>query len=133
MDHCEKLLGSEDYEEWILGIDLLVALGTPNAVDRLILVYAQSLNDERKHVLCMVAKILTAEHVKPFSIMVRDVACPGELDVSGWTRVAISTLKDVCKRFGIEMVWENLQSIEADTSESHGLLDNDGLSLISKE
>ncbi|MHA2395939.1 MAG: hypothetical protein ACXAC0_04480 [Candidatus Thorarchaeota archaeon] len=133
MDHCEKLLGSEDYEEWILGIDLLVALGTPNAVDRLILVYAQSLNDERKRVLCMVAKILTAEHVKPFSIMVRDVACPGELDVSGWTRVAISTLKDVCKRFGIEMVWENLQSIEADTSESHGLLDNDGLSLISKE
>jgi len=85
-----------------MGINILVAVGTPEAVDRLILVYAQSLNDERKHVLCMVAKILTAVHVKPFSIMVREVACPGELDVSGWTKTAISTLKDVCRRFGIE-------------------------------
>jgi len=103
MDYCEKLLGSEDYEDWLMGLDLLVALGTHDAIDRLILVYAQSLNDERKHVLCMVAKILTAEHVKPFSIMVREIARPGELDVSGWTKTAISTLKDVCKRFGIDV------------------------------
>jgi hypothetical protein len=54
----------------------------------------------------MVAKILTAEHVKPFSIMVREVAVPGELDVSGWTMTAISTLRDVCKRFGIETYGE---------------------------
>ena len=102
MDYCEKLVSSENYEDWLMGINILVELGTHDAVDRLILVYAQSLNDERRHVLCMVAKILTAEHVKPFSIMVREVACPGELDVSGWTKTAISTLKDVCKRFGIE-------------------------------
>ena len=113
MDHCEQLLGSEDYEDWLIGIDLLVALGTPDAVDRLVLVYAQSLNDERRHVLCMVAKILTAEHVKPFSIMVREVACPGELDVSGWTRTAISTLKDVCKRFGIDVYGEKIEVTDA--------------------
>jgi hypothetical protein len=106
MDHCERLLGSEDCDDWLMGIDILVALGTPAAVDRLILVYAQSLNDERRHVLCMVAKILTAEHVKPFSIMVRDIATPGELDVSGWTKIAISTLVDVCKRFGIDTYGE---------------------------
>ena len=118
MDHCEKLLGSEDYEDWLMGINTLVALATPEAVDRLILVYAQSLNDERRHVLCMVAKILTAEHVKPFSIMVRDVAVHGELDVSGWTRTAISTLKDVCKRFGIEMVGDVFSEGEADLTSS---------------
>jgi len=110
IDHCEKLLHSDDYEDWLIGIDLLVALGTPEAVDRLILVYAQSLNDERKYVLCMVAKILTAEHVKPFCIMVRDVACPGELDVSGWTKTAILTLIDVCKRFGVEICLEGILS-----------------------
>jgi hypothetical protein len=93
MDYCEILLSSEDDEDWLLSIDVLVALGTLDAVDRLILVYAQSLNEERKHVLSMVARILTAEHVKPFSIMVREVACPGQLDVSGWTKTAISTLK----------------------------------------
>ena len=102
IDYCEKLLNSEDYEDWLMGLDLLVALGTPEAIDRLILVYAQSLNGERKYVLSMVAKILTAEHVKPFSIMVREVACAGELDVSGWTKIAISTLVDVCRRFGID-------------------------------
>ncbi|MFW9806856.1 MAG: hypothetical protein ACFFFK_09015 [Candidatus Thorarchaeota archaeon] len=112
MDHCEKLLKSEDYEDWLMGLDLLVAVGTHDAVDRLILVYAQSLNDERKHVLCMVAKILTAEHVKPFSIMVRDVACPGELDVSGWTKTAVSTLVDVCRRFGIDTYGESVSETE---------------------
>ena len=112
MDHCENLLGSEDYEDWLMGVDLLVALGSHDAVDRLVIVYAQSLNDERKHVLCMVARILTAEHVKPFSIMVREVACPGELDVSGWTRTAISTLKDVCKRFGIDTYGEVVSTTE---------------------
>jgi hypothetical protein len=110
-----------------MGIDLLVALGTPEAVDRLILVYAQSLNDERKYVLCMVARILTAEHVKPFSIMVRDVACPGELDVSGWTKTAISTLLDVCKRYGVEtdgigeIVHEADTISESETSREKGV------------
>jgi hypothetical protein len=103
MDHCENLLCSDEYENWLTAISTLVALGTPEAVDRLILVYAQSLNDERRLVLSMVAKVLTAEYVKPFGIMVREVAVPGELDVSGWTKTAISTLQDVCKRFGIEV------------------------------
>lgn len=103
MDYCENLLGSDDYENWLTAISTLVALGTTEAVDRLILVYVQSLNDDRKLVLSMVAKVLTAEHVKPFSIMVREVAVPGELDVSGWTKTATSTLHDVCKRFGIEV------------------------------
>jgi hypothetical protein len=103
MDHCENLLCSDEYETWLTAISTLVALGTREAVDRLILVYAQSIHDERRLVLSMVAKVLTAEHVKPFGIMVREVAVPGELDVSGWTKTAISTLQDVCKRFGIEV------------------------------
>ncbi len=125
MDHCEKLLSSDDYEDWLMGIDLLVAVGSPDAVDRLILVYAQSLNDDRRHVLSMVAKILTAEHVKPFSIMVREVACPGELDVSGWTKTAISTLKEVCKRFGVDIEGE----IEADVTDDSLAFDVDEVSI----
>ena len=132
MNHCENLLSSDDYEDWLMAIDLLVALGTPEAVDRLILVYAQSLNDERKHVLCMVAKILTAEHVKPFSIMVREVACPGELNVSGWTKIAISTLMDVCKRFGVEIVGERIELMYSDASKSTEVLDSDEISTTSK-
>ena len=130
MDYCEKLLGSEDYEDWLMGINTLVGLATPDAVDRLILVYAQSLNDERRYVLCMVAKILTAEHVKPFSIMVRDVAVPGELDVSGWTRTAISTLKDVCKRVGIETVGEDISEGESGSAVSFEEQEIDKISTI---
>ena len=130
MDYCEKLLGSEDYEDWLMGISILVALGTPEAVDRLVLVYAQSLNNERRHVLCMVAKILTAEHVKPFSIMVRELAIPGELDVSGWTRTAISTLIDVCKRFGIEIYGDCDVTIDTNTTESLNVVDIDEISTI---
>ena len=104
MDYCEKLLSSDDYDEWLTGLTTLSAIGSPDAVDRLILAYAHSLNEDRKTVLSVVAKILTAEHVRPFSIMVREVAVPGEIDVTGWTRVAVSTLEDACKRFGVETV-----------------------------
>ncbi len=104
MDYCENLVKSDDYEEWLTGLATLSAVGTNEAVDSLILVYAHSLNEDRRVVLSYVAKILTAEHVKPFSIMVREVAVPGEIDVTGWTRVAISTLLNACKRFGVATI-----------------------------
>lgn len=104
MDYCEELLTSDDYEHWLAGLTTLSALGSHDAVDRLILAYAHALNEDRKTVLSVVARILTAEHVKPFSIMVREVATPGEIDITGWTKVAVSTLQDVCKRFGLETV-----------------------------
>ncbi len=104
MDYCENLLKSDDYEEWLTGLATLSAIGTNEAVDSLILAYAHSLNEDRRTVLMFVAKILTAEHIKPFSIMVREVAVPGEIEVTGWTRVAISTLQDACKRFGVETI-----------------------------
>ena len=71
-----------------------------------------------------VAKILTAEHIKPFSIMVREVAVPGEIEITGWTRVAISTLQDTCKRFGVETIIDGRipDSIE-EAAESHSIDD----------
>jgi hypothetical protein len=104
MDYCEKLLQSDDYDDWLTALSILSAIGTHDAVDRLILVYAHSLNEDRRIVLSHVAKILTAEHIKPFSIMVREVACPGEIDITGWTKVAIATLQNACKRFGVKTV-----------------------------
>jgi hypothetical protein len=104
MDYCESLLKSDDYELWLTALATLSAIGTYDAVDRLILVYAHSLNEDRRVVLSRVARILTAEHIKPFSIMVREVACPGEIDITGWTKVAIATLQNACKRFGIKTV-----------------------------
>lgn len=106
IDYCEMLLGSESRSDWCLGITTLSVLATHEAVDLLISAFARSLGENRIYVLESVASILTADFVKPFSIMVREVARSGELDVSHWTRVAVSTLKEVCKRFGIETIYE---------------------------
>ena len=124
MDYCESLLKSDDSEEWLTALATLSAIGTNAAVDRLILVYAHSLNEDRRMVLSHVARILTAEHIKPFSIMVREVACPGEIDVTGWTRVAISTLQDACKRFGVTTIIDGsiVDSVENE-DESHSIDD----------
>ena len=124
MDYCEELLNSDDYEEWLTALTTLTAIGTNEVVDRLILVYAHSLNEDRRVVLSFVAKILTAEHIKPFTIMVRDVACPGEIDITGWTRVAISTLQSACKRFGVETIIDGriLDSVENEI-ETHNIDD----------
>lgn len=124
MDYCEKLLKSDDYDEWLTGLATLSAIGTHDAVDRLILVYAHSLNEDRRVVLSHVAKILTAEHIKPFSIMAREVACPGELDITGWTKVAIATLQNACKRFGVKTILDGTIPDSAEKEvESHSIGD----------
>ena len=124
MDYCESLLKSDDYEEWLTGLATLAAVGTNEAVDSLILAYAHSLNEDRRTVLTYVAKILTAEHIKPFSIMVREVAVPGEIEITGWTRVAISTLQDACKRFGVETIIDGrISDLIEEEAESHNIDD----------
>jgi hypothetical protein len=124
MDYCERLLNSCDYENWLTGLNTLSAIGSHDAVDRLILAYAHALNEDRKTVLSIVAKILTAEHVRPFSIMVREVAVPGEIDVTGWTRVAISTLDDACRRFGLETVFVGKLPDSTDTTNQEISIDD---------
>jgi hypothetical protein len=84
----------------------------------------------RRLVLSMVAKVLTAEYVKPFGIMVREVAVPGELDVSGWTKTAISTLQDVCKRFGIEVHGVYVGSEKETSTATSEILGPDEISTI---
>lgn len=124
MDYCDNLVKSDDYEEWLTGLATLSAVGTNEAVDSLILAYAHSLNEDRRTVLTYVAKILTAEHIKPFSIMVREVAVPGEIEITGWTRVAISTLQDACKRFGVETIIDGrIPDLIEEATESHNIDD----------
>ncbi|TFF92695.1 hypothetical protein EU545_00255 [Candidatus Thorarchaeota archaeon] len=107
IEHCDVLLSSESRSDWCLGVSTLSVLATNEAVDRLISTFARSLGEDRIFVLECVASILRADFVRPFSIMVREIARPGELNVSRWSRVAISTLREVCKRFGIETVYED--------------------------
>ena len=104
LEFCEKLAVSDDFDEWLASIRALAALRTREAVDRLVMLYAQCYSEDRVIIIDVVGRLLTAEHIHPFSIMTRQLAKPGELDVTSWTSVAISTLKNVCKRLGVEVV-----------------------------
>jgi hypothetical protein len=99
---CEGLLSSQEKEDWFLALKAIAALDTPEAIEKLVMTFAGTLsNDDRLYIINLVARSLTADFVHPFSIMVRDIAHPGEIDISDWTKTAISTLQDVCKRYGI--------------------------------
>lgn len=75
------------------------------------MIFAGSLNNENRYLIIdLVAKSLTAEFVRPFSIMVRDIAKPGTIDISDWTKTAVATLQDVCKRFSIQIELEGIPS-----------------------
>ncbi len=104
LEFCEKLVVSGDFDEWLASIRALAALRTKEAVDRLVMLYAQCYSEDRIIIIDVVGRLLTAEHIHPFSIMMRQLAKPGELDVTGWTSVAIGTLKNVCKRLGVEVI-----------------------------
>jgi uncharacterized protein YwbE len=85
-------------------VKAIAAFGTSESLEKLVMIFATTVNrDDRLLLLDVVAKHLTAEFVHPFGIMVRDIAKPGKVDISGWTNVAITTLKDICKRQSIDV------------------------------
>ena len=104
---CDGLLESGEKEDWFLALKAITVLDTPEAIEKLVMIFAGTLsNDDRLYIINLVARSLTADFVHPFSIMVRDLAHPGEIDISDWTKTAISTLQDVCKRYRIATVLE---------------------------
>lgn len=114
LDYCEELLQSDNHEEWLLGLKALAELATPESIERLVMIYAGAPTDNRREIIKLVARNLTTEHVHPFSIMVREIAHPGEVDVTGWTSAAVATLQNVCKRLGIEVTLEGISLSASD-------------------
>lgn len=108
LDYCEILLNSDNSEEWFLGVKTIAELGTQDAIDRLVMIYASSLNEKRRYIIHLLAKTLTIDNVHPFSIMARELAAPGEVDITGWTSAAVTTLQDVCKRMGVKTVTQGI-------------------------
>ncbi|MHA2423309.1 MAG: hypothetical protein ACXAEF_00845 [Candidatus Thorarchaeota archaeon] len=110
--YCKKLLDSGNSDEWYLGIKVIAAMGNAEAIDTLLMIYASSLNGDRKYITGILAQTLTVDYVHPFTIMLRELAVPGELDITGWTSTAVATLQDVCKRRGIETTFEGVSQSE---------------------
>ncbi|MHA1905937.1 MAG: hypothetical protein ACW98Y_01470 [Candidatus Thorarchaeota archaeon] len=120
LKYCKKLLDSGNSDEWYLGIKVIAAMGNAEAIDTLLMIYASSLNGDRKYITGILAQTLTVDYVHPFTIMLRELAVPGELDITGWTSTAVVTLQDVCKRRGIETTFKG-----ATQSENNRILELD--------
>jgi hypothetical protein len=104
LDFCETMLSSGNIDDWFVAVKTIASIGTRKTIDRLVMIYANTHSEDRRFITNLVAKVLTTDFVHPFSIMIRELAVPGELDITGWTSTAIATLQDVCKRFGIEVI-----------------------------
>ena len=112
LSYCKKLLDSGNSDEWYLGIKVIAAMGNAEAIDTLLMIYASSLNGDRKYITGILAQNLTIDYVHPFTIMLRELAVPGELDITGWTSTAVVTLQDVCKKRGIETIFKGASQNE---------------------
>ena len=104
LDFCETMLASGNLDDWFVAVKIIASIASRKAIARLVMIYASSLSDNRQFITNLVARVLTADFVHPFSIMIRELAIPGELDITGWTSTALATLQDVCKRAGIEVI-----------------------------
>ena len=120
---CDALLSSLSPEDWILSVKTLAAFGTSDALEKLVMIFASTINmDDRLFLLNLVARTLTAEYVHPFSIMLRDIVESGEVDITGWTKVAIATLQDVCRRKSISVCTDGVP-LDSDGQMSDGMIE----------
>ncbi len=127
LDFCESMFASGDIDDWFVAVKTIASIATRKAIDRLVMIYAGSYSDNRRFITNLIAKVLTTDFVHPFTIMIRELATPGELDITGWTSTAIATLQGVCKRHGIEVILtgqvsyqisRNVDDIEMTTAQS---------------
>ncbi len=103
MDYCEKMLKG-DIEEWFVGLKVLGTLGTKEAFNRLVDLYQETHPHKRSYIICHAARaVKTKSQATKFKKMVMSVAACGQLDITGWTDLAVATLHAVCKRVGIKV------------------------------
>ena len=82
---CDILLTSEDQESWFSALKALETLNSYDAAQRLLILCGSSNTSDRKIVLDVLARILSAPQREGFRRLIRSFVVPGELDVSGWT------------------------------------------------
>ncbi len=104
LDVIESFLNSDEERERRTAITALTLLGSDDALNRLIMLCACSVSEERLLILNALASCLTAEFMQPFSILVRDLLNLKKVDVTGWTSTAVKVLRDTCRRFGVKIL-----------------------------
>ncbi len=110
---CDALLNSQNVEDWFVAVHALVAMDTPDAIERLILLYANSKNWKRRYVFMSIGRVLTLEFIRPFRQMAKDFLMAEMLDVTGWTRTAIFAMKSICDCYGIRILERMQPSCQA--------------------
>jgi len=103
LSYCDTLLLSEDQERWFSALKALETMNTYDSVQRLLVVCGYSGTLERKIVMNVLARVLTAAHREGFRRILRSIITPGTLDVTGWSPVALRVLSAVCIEQGIEV------------------------------
>lgn len=100
---CDTLLLSEDQECWFSALKALELLNTYDAAQRLLTLCGASGTGDRRIVLGILARILPASHKEGFRRLLRSVIAPGEINVSGWSPIALRVLANVCAEIGIQI------------------------------
>jgi hypothetical protein len=100
---CDQLLHTDDQECWFSALKALESLNTYEAAQRLLILGGNSATGDRKIILNVLARILTASHREGFRRILRSIISPGELDISQWTPTALRVLESVCYELGISL------------------------------
>jgi hypothetical protein len=103
-DFCEKMLISNDPDECFIAIQILVELGSKQAIERLFHFYLNCNPLFKSVALHGIAKNLSPEYTEYFSKLVAPLACTGILDISTWSPIAIEALEKICKRKSIRVI-----------------------------
>jgi hypothetical protein len=104
ISYCDNLLRSEDQESWFSALKALEILNTYDAAQRLLVLCGTSNTGDRKIVLNVLARVLSASQREGFRRLIRSVVVPGEIDVTNWTPTALRVLESVCGEKGIQTV-----------------------------
>ena len=102
--YCDVLLFSEDQESWFSALKTLKTLDTYDSAQRLLVLCGTSNTIDRRIVLNVLARILTSSQREGFRRILRSMIEPGDLDVTGWSPIALRVLESTCAEKGIEIV-----------------------------
>ncbi|MHA1959835.1 MAG: hypothetical protein ACW99U_06370 [Candidatus Thorarchaeota archaeon] len=122
----DRLLCSDEVEEWFVKLRVLETLGTPMAVERLLLMCIGVDTDHLRIILSHAGRVLDRGNASKFQRFVRGILEAGVLDITGWQPLALDVLTSECHRLGVEVTGKMTALApggpeEKDKSESSGL------------
>lgn len=104
---CNSFARRRDFDSWFVVVRALAHLGTRSAKDALLAMGINCDSNRLRILVIFLGRLVEETDSQSFSKLIQGIAKPTSLDISGWTKAAFRSLRNVHRIHGTRMIWNS--------------------------